>query len=137
MRDSMNPAEIIPLEQRYPATAEAVPMIRHAIVEFAARLGADAEHRTGIALAVTEGCANVVVHAYDGAAERGEMLVRARGDADGLDVVVTDEGSGVLPRPDSPGVGLGIPLMSHLAESMDFRTAPGGRGTELHLHFGL
>jgi serine/threonine-protein kinase RsbW/stage II sporulation protein AB (anti-sigma F factor) len=131
----MNPAEII--EQRYPATAEAVPMIRHAIVELAARLGADVEHRTGIALAVTEGCANVVVHAYDSASEQGEMLVRARGDGEGLDVVVTDEGSGVVPREDSPGLGLGIQLMSELAESVDFRTAPGGRGTELHLHFGL
>jgi serine/threonine-protein kinase RsbW len=125
------------LEQRYPATAQAVPLVRHAIVELATRLGADPQRRSSIALAVTEGCSNVVLHAYREARERGEMVIRAEGDARELEVVVSDEGTGMSPRADSPGLGLGLPLMAELAECMEFRPSPSGRGTELHLRFAL
>jgi anti-sigma regulatory factor (Ser/Thr protein kinase) len=125
------------LERRYPATAQAVPMVRHAILELATRLGADQQRRASIALAVTEGCSNVVLHAYREAREQGEMLIRAEGDAQRLEVTVSDEGSGMSPRPDSPGLGLGLPLMAELAERMEFRPSPAGHGTELHLRFAL
>ena len=37
------------------------------------------------------------------------------------------------PRADSPGLGLGLPLMAHLADAVDIvRTSP---GTEIHLTF--
>jgi serine/threonine-protein kinase RsbW len=137
MRTSMDPNRDRRLEQRYPATAQAVPLVRRAIVELAARLGAGPQHRSSIALAVTEGCSNVVLHAYREAPERGEMVIRAEGDAQRLEVVVSDEGSGMTPRADSPGLGLGVPLMAELAESVEFRPSPSGHGTELHLRFAL
>jgi anti-sigma regulatory factor (Ser/Thr protein kinase) len=137
MRTTMEPTRNRRLEQRYPATAQAVPLARHAVVELATRLGADPERRSSIALAVTEGCSNVVVHAYRQALQRGEMVVRAEGDARRLEVVVSDEGAGMSARTDSPGLGLGVPLMAELAECVEFRPSPSGQGTELHLRFAL
>jgi serine/threonine-protein kinase RsbW/stage II sporulation protein AB (anti-sigma F factor) len=50
------------------------------------------------------------------------MSVRA-GLVDGaLTVVVSDEGRGILPRPDSPGLGLGLPLIATLASSLELGT---------------
>jgi serine/threonine-protein kinase RsbW/stage II sporulation protein AB (anti-sigma F factor) len=43
--------------------------------------------------------------------------------ADGaLTVIVSDEGRGILPRPDSPGLGLGLPLIATLASSLELGT---------------
>jgi serine/threonine-protein kinase RsbW/stage II sporulation protein AB (anti-sigma F factor) len=39
-----------------------------------------------------------------------------------LTVVVSDEGRGILPRPDSPGLGLGLPLIATLASSLELGT---------------
>ncbi|MGH2854857.1 MAG: ATP-binding protein, partial [Solirubrobacteraceae bacterium] len=38
---------------------------------------------------------------------------------DELRVVVRDEGKGIGPRPDSPGLGLGLPLIASLTESVE------------------
>jgi serine/threonine-protein kinase RsbW/stage II sporulation protein AB (anti-sigma F factor) len=37
-------------------------------------------------------------------------------------VIVSDEGRGILPRPDSPGLGLGLPLIATLASSLELGT---------------
>jgi hypothetical protein len=42
-------------------------------------------------------------------------------------VVVRDEGMGIGPRPDSPGLGLGLPLIASLTESVQL-----GRDAEEH-----
>ena len=68
-------------------------------------------------LAVTEACSNVVVHAYADDAP-GPLEVLATLDDDTLTVVVRDEGPGIAPHPDSPGLGLGLPLIASLAESV-------------------
>ena len=57
-----------------------------------------------IALAVTEACTNVVVHAYEGR-EPGEIKVEVDRLEDSVRVLVTDSGYGLRPRPDSPGSG--------------------------------
>src|SRR3712207_9020716 len=36
-------------------------------------------------------------------------------------VTVSDEGSGMRPRPDSPGLGLGLPLISQMTHSFEVR----------------
>jgi serine/threonine-protein kinase RsbW len=53
-----------------------------------------------------------------------------------LTVVVHDEGRGMLPRPDSPGLGLGLPLIATLAESLELGTGPDER-TEVRMTFLL
>jgi anti-sigma regulatory factor (Ser/Thr protein kinase) len=52
-----------------------------------------------------------------------------------IDVSVTDNGSGMAPRDDSPGLGLGLPLIRHLADQFDHGRPSGGVGTELWMRF--
>jgi len=87
-----------------------------------------------LSLAVSEACTNVVVHAYRDHEQPGPMHITARLDGDVLEVTVADEGGGVRPRGDSPGVGLGLQIMARTAESCEVRDAPGG-GARLVLRF--
>jgi serine/threonine-protein kinase RsbW len=52
--------------------------------------------------------------------------------AQAIRVVVSDRGSGLAPRADSPGAGLGLPLMAQLSDSVDVRNQAGG-GTAVEL----
>src|SRR3954452_9666729 len=96
------------LELTLPARPENVAVARHAIGGFADGVEIPDQTLADVKLAVTEACTNVVVHAYPG--EDGPMGLRASVDEDVLRVVVVDVGRGILPRPDSPGLGLGLPL---------------------------
>lgn len=107
-------------ELTLPARAENVAVVRHAFGGLGDALDVPDHALADVKLAVTEACTNVVVHAYpDGV---GPMSVSA-GLADGaLTVIVSDEGRGILPRPDSPGLGLGLPLIATLASSLELGT---------------
>ena len=59
-----------------------------------------------------------------------------RRDGDCLAVAIRDEGVGIAPRTDSPGLGLGLAIMAHEAECCEIR-APDGGGTEVLLRFEL
>ena len=59
------------------------------------------------------------------------LIVRAGGDS-WLAVHVRDDGMGLIPRSDSPGLGLGLCLMAHETDRFEIRGAPGG-GTEVVL----
>jgi serine/threonine-protein kinase RsbW/stage II sporulation protein AB (anti-sigma F factor) len=74
------------------------------------------------------------VHAY--AEEVGTLEVVAWQRRGELQVVVRDRGSGMRPRVDSPGLGLGLPVMMALAASVAIRPAGGG-GTEVALTFRI
>jgi serine/threonine-protein kinase RsbW/stage II sporulation protein AB (anti-sigma F factor) len=50
--------------------------------------------------------------------------------------VVTDRGRGIVPRPDSPGLGLGLPLIATLAESLELGTG-NLEETEVRMTFDL
>ncbi len=127
------------LDVRYPALPSQVPAIRHAVGEIARGLGAGDNALLQINLAVTEAATNAVIHAYrDRAAEEaGEVRVVVRGGFGvGLVVHVHDDGIGLVPRPDSPGLGLGLCLMAHETDRFEICKAPDG-GTEVVLHFRL
>jgi signal transduction histidine kinase len=51
-------------------------------------------------------------------------------------VTVRDNGCGMQPRADSPGAGLGLPLIASLADSFSVSVPPEG-GTELSMTFPL
>ena len=51
-------------------------------------------------------------------------------------VYVVDDGIGTQPRLDSPGLGLGIALISQLTDALEVRTPLEG-GTELCMRFSL
>jgi anti-sigma regulatory factor (Ser/Thr protein kinase) len=91
--------------------------------------------RFAVALAVTEAITNAVVHAYVGAAEPGEIEVVVTPMPDtGLEILVCDDGRGMVPRHDSPGVGLGLPLVATLAERFEVHARSGG-GTRVLMAF--
>ena len=120
-----------------PAVPENVAPIRHAVVGLARRHGAPDEVQTDLALAIGEACANVVVHAYP-PGDVGPLVVHAEVQRDG-DMVITviDQGQGMTPRPDSPGLGLGLPLIANLSDRLEIQDGPDGVGTELLMAFTL
>jgi serine/threonine-protein kinase RsbW len=115
-----------------PARAENVAVVRHAFGGVGEALSMSEQLVSDIKLAVTEACTNVVIHAYpDG---EGVMEVRAAVDEGALSVVVRDEGRGVVPRADSPGLGLGLPLIATLTESLELGTGEDA-STEVRMTF--
>ena len=119
-----------------PAVAANVAPMRHAVVDFAAKAGAEPAVTTDIALAVGEACANVVVHAYP-PGDVGSLIVHAEVRGPEVSICVADEGSGMVPRPDSPGLGLGLPLIANLADRLRIEDGEGGIGTEVAMTFRL
>jgi serine/threonine-protein kinase RsbW len=122
------------LELTLPARPENVAVARHAIGGFADVLEMQDQTLADVKLAVTEACTNVVVHAYPNG--EGPMGLRASVDDGVLRVVVVDEGRGILPRADSPGLGLGLPLIATLAESLELGTGA-NEETEVRMSFRL
>ena len=117
-----------------PARAENVAVVRHAFGGLGEALEVPDQLLSDIKLAVTEACTNVVIHAYpDG---EGPMEVQAALGADELSVVVRDEGRGVVPRADSPGLGLGLPLIATLTESLELGTGD-DEATEVRMTFRI
>jgi anti-sigma regulatory factor (Ser/Thr protein kinase) len=129
-------AQVPDFELMLPARAENVAVVRHAIGGLGDAVPEiDGQRLSDIKLAVTEACTNVVVHAYDEA--EGPMHVEAslEGDQE-LVVIVRDEGRGIAPRTDSPGLGLGLPLIASLAESLELGR-DGDQRTEVRMTFRL
>ena len=91
-----------------------------------------------VRLAVSEALANSVVHAYRSVPEPGELRLAIAVDAaSGLaDVTVSDDGQGLVPRADSPGLGLGMPLIEHLAHEVAYVPSACG-GAEVRMRFRL
>jgi serine/threonine-protein kinase RsbW len=105
------------MELALTARAENIAVVRHALGGLAEAFAVPEPKLSDIRLAVTEACANVVVHAYpDG--HYGPMEVIASKEQDTLTVLVRDWGRGIGPRPDSPGLGLGLSLIAALADSL-------------------
>jgi anti-sigma regulatory factor (Ser/Thr protein kinase) len=109
---------------------------REAVRAFAADQGADADTLAAVELCVSEAVNNAVLHAYRRLGRRGPVEVEARRPEGYLCVYVRDHGSGLRRRPDSPGLGLGLPLINETAWELDVRAAAGG-GTELLMRFEL
>jgi anti-sigma regulatory factor (Ser/Thr protein kinase) len=118
-----------------PARAENVAVVRHAFGGLGDVMEVADQTLSDIKLAVTEACTNVVVHAYPGR-DDGPLGVRATVDEGSLTVVVSDQGRGIVPRADSPGLGLGLPLIATLAESLELGTGPDDE-TEVRMTFEL
>ena len=120
---------------RLPALPGAPSDARRAVHAVAA---GKVENSYALALAVSEAVANVVVHAYrgrDAGAEAGYVHVTATFEGAELVVAIADEGVGMTPRVDSPGAGLGLPIIATLADRFEIQQLPGG--TQLVLAFRL
>jgi serine/threonine-protein kinase RsbW/stage II sporulation protein AB (anti-sigma F factor) len=121
---------------RYEAVPEAVGAVRQAVVGFAQARGGNAEVCSAVALAVSEAATNAVVHAYADAKRPGPLIVTAETADDMLTIVVADHGRGMRPRPDSPGLGLGLPLTAQVTAALEVRHNEHG-GTDVYMRFAL
>lgn len=105
------------MELALAARAENIAIVRHALGGLGEAFAVPEQKLSDVRLAVTEACANVVVHAYPDGHE-GPMEVVASMHDSSLTVLVRDWGRGIRPRPDSPGLGLGLSLIAALAEQV-------------------
>src|SRR5689334_849981 len=119
------------LEATFPGTPPGVGALRRAVAEIARRAGMTETEVDAVRLAASEAASNAVIHAYREHA--GDLRLRARLQDGELLVVIADEGGGLSPRTDSPGLGLGLPIMAHVSER--FEVVSGPDGTEIHLAF--
>ncbi|HEY3971206.1 MAG TPA: ATP-binding protein [Solirubrobacteraceae bacterium] len=123
------------MELALTARAENIAIVRYALGGLGEAFSVPEPKLSDIRLAVTEACANVVVHAYpDG--HYGPMEVIASRDEGALTVLVRDWGRGIGPRPDSPGLGLGLSLIAALADSVQLANGE-VEHTEVRMTFSL
>ncbi len=121
------------LEISLPARPENVAVIRHVLGGVGDALELDPEVLSDVKLAVSEACANAVVHAYS-EDEPGLLALELSARPGEIEVVVRDRGRGMMPRADSPGLGVGLPLMASLTASLELTNRPDG-GTEVRMCF--
>lgn len=118
---------------QFAALPSQIAVARRGVTAYARR--ADIVDVGAVELAVSEAITNAVVHAYRDRPNPGVVSVVAdHPPDDGLVVTVEDDGCGLIPRHDSPGVGLGLALLARLTEALEFETRPGG-GTRVAMRF--
>lgn len=102
---------------------------RQAVADLAQRVGAPADD---VKLAVSEAVANAVMHAFREGGP-GTISLEARCEGERLQITVGDDGPGMTPHLDSPGLGLGLSLITRLA--LDVRFDSSERGTIVSMSF--
>ena len=118
-----------------PAEPASVPLLRCRVVRFLAANNVCVERTEDIRLAVSEALSNAVLHAYCGASEPGDLEVSAVRADGSIEVVVRDRGSGMAPRPDSPGLGLGLPVIAQTTDGYDIEQPAAAGGTAIRMRF--
>jgi len=133
------------LQLRLPARAERIAYVRACLRSLGEALALEQRTIEDIALAVTEACTNVVLHAYP-ARCGGPLflqLVASRGperDEVTIDVRVADNGAGIAAGAETAvptargGLGVGMQVMKTLARRVRVRRDPNGT-TEVELRF--
>jgi serine/threonine-protein kinase RsbW len=118
------------------ATREAPWLARHAVRDYAVDCGAHEDVIAPLALCVTEAVTNAVLHAYRNTDAPGQVRVRAECGDGQIRVTVRDDGTGLAPRLDSPGLGLGLPLIAQMAHGSEV-CVPEEGGTEVCMRFNV
>jgi len=116
-------------EATYEATPTAVSAVRNEMAAMARDCGMDDALVADVRLAVSEAATNALIHgSARRAADSKRIHVEAERLGDELVIGIADEGDGLRPRPDSPGLGLGLSLMATLSTRLEFQEAdPGTR----------
>src|ERR687893_211098 len=108
-----------------PARPENVSVIRYVLGAFAEALRLPDELVEDLRLAVTEACTNVVRHAYP-IDQTGPVEISIHPLEESVSVVVSDLGRGIGTSSDTPGPGLGLPLIAAIADEVELHPVPGG-----------
>jgi serine/threonine-protein kinase RsbW len=128
--DDFSPA----LSRDYSAVADSVPCARTALVAVARSAGADEDQLEAVRLAVSEALTNAVIHAYPESA--GCIHVVAWADRGEFIVEITDDGHGFQTHTETPGLGMGLGLISQVTDGLTIRQPRSG-GTAVRMQFWL
>jgi serine/threonine-protein kinase RsbW len=117
-----------------PRDAASVPLTRQVLDSCLETLGVTAETRTDIALALSEACANVVLHAGDG--QEYEVMARATRGRCVIEVVNGGNGTVAIAPPSEPVPvtaehGRGLKIIDAVTDNMRL-TGNGRAGTTVH-----
>lgn len=130
-QDVIKPMSRVRLELN--SRPESVTLARSMVAGFAEGAGLDGPLLNALRTTISEASNNVVVHAYGG--EPGPLSVSIVDVPDGVDVLIEDRGGGIRKIvPSAKRIGLGLPVISSLADRAEFARRPEG-GTEVHLFF--
>ncbi len=123
------------IRHSFPADRGAPRVARQTVKDYLHGIKADPGTLADVLLAVSEVVTNCVVHGYR---ERpgGEVAMEIRSLGRNLLLSIADRGGGMAPRPDSPGLGMGLPLVGRIADQVDITTSAGG-GTLVSMSFDL
>jgi anti-sigma regulatory factor (Ser/Thr protein kinase) len=130
LREGVEAEGLLIYERIAPATPASVGRIRRELAEMLDGVKVATDRLDDIALVVTEAATNVVVHAYLDTSG-GPLYAAATLCGHTLTVTVADCGRGCSPRTDSPGLGLGMPLMAQLTDRLDVTSNRSGSGTRI------
>jgi serine/threonine-protein kinase RsbW len=127
---------IVRLHRSMDAVPASVPALRGAVADFVRDAGFGEPLLTSVKLAVSEAVTNAVLHAYVDEARPGAVHLAAWLERDHLLVEVSDDGGGMMPRLDSPGLGVGLPFIADTVDTLDIGRSPRG-GAQLRMTFTL
>ncbi len=123
------------LALQLPVCAASVGIGRRAAAQFAEEIGCDEHTLWRVRLSVSEALSNVVLHAHSPDEEESQELVLiAEADDDACRITVSDEGTGLRARTDSPGMGLGLALIANSCDELALDAGPDG-GTVVRMTF--
>jgi serine/threonine-protein kinase RsbW len=113
---------------------ESVTVVRSMLAGIGEALAFDAELLDDLKTAVSEACNNVVLHAYDG--NTGPLVVTLQIGPDAVEATVRDRGGGIrhVSASSDERMGVGLAVISALADRAEFLSAPDG-GTEVRMSF--
>ena len=116
-----------------PAESESVPRLRRKAETHCQEMQVDSGTIEAMKVAVSEAVTNAVLHAYIGI-DRGTVTLSTEVTDQEVLVSVSDAGTGMAPRADSPGLGMGIAVIGHFTKKLDIYPADGG-GTVVQMRF--
>jgi serine/threonine-protein kinase RsbW len=123
-----------PVTWSWRAESGSVSTARHAVVDWLRGCSLPDPPLGDIALLVSEAVTNAVRHAYVGHSLPGMVDVTVATGPDEVLITIEDQGNGLSPRPDSPGLGYGLALMVAVAERLEAQSAV-NQGTRLRAWF--
>jgi serine/threonine-protein kinase RsbW len=118
-----------------PAVPGSEDAVREAVTGFAAAGGLLPASAAVAGEAAERAASIAIAHAARADGEDGEIELAAALRAGRLVVSVSDDGAGCGPGLDSPGLSVGLPLMSALPHTVEVGPHPSGAGTRITLSF--